>query len=216
VIPRIAHHVVQRGVRRMDVFHSDEDRKLYLKLLQQARDQTRCEFLAWCLMSNHVHFLVIPPAKDSLAELFRWTHTHYTRYKNRLSECSGHLWQARFHSSPLSPSHLARSLRYILLNPVKAGLVEKSIHYEWSSARFTFNPKLGDPLIRQPINTELRSALKSLGMKKLNEDATNIDSCLRGNRPYADANTISKWEKTYQIALTPQKRGRRPLIGDGD
>jgi REP-associated tyrosine transposase len=62
VVPDFPHHVVQRGVRRMDVFFSAEDRQQYLNLLSQSALSHGLEFLAWCLMSNH--FVVIPISRD--------------------------------------------------------------------------------------------------------------------------------------------------------
>ncbi len=168
----------------MEVFRHDADRRFYLSLLQEGRDRTSCEFLAWCLMPNHVHFIIIPPEPDSLAELFRWTHGHYTRYLNKQDDCTGHLWQERFHSSPLSDAHRTNALRYILMNPVEAGMCEKSVDYDWSSARFTFQSKIGDPLIKRPLPQLWVENLKAMGSSGIQEDRKKIDYYLRNNFAY--------------------------------
>jgi len=59
VVPDYPHHVTQRGVRRMDVFFSDEDRTTYLDLLAKQGGRYGIQFLAWCLMTNHVHLIVV-------------------------------------------------------------------------------------------------------------------------------------------------------------
>ena len=101
VVPDFPHHVVQRGVRRMDVFFSAEDRQQYLNLLSQSALSHGLEFLAWCLMSNHAHFVVIPHQPRSLARTFGEAHRRYTRMVNFRGR-RGHLWQERFHSYPTS------------------------------------------------------------------------------------------------------------------
>jgi putative transposase len=70
VVPDFPHHVVQRGVRRMDVFFSAEDRQEYLSLLSQSAFRHALDFLAWCLMSNHAHFVVVPRQSRSLSATF--------------------------------------------------------------------------------------------------------------------------------------------------
>ncbi|MCK4391550.1 transposase, partial [Candidatus Bipolaricaulota bacterium] len=68
VVPDYPHHVTQRGVRRMDVFFSDEDRTTYLDLLAEQGGRYGIQFLAWCLMTNHVHLIVVPLHEHSLAK----------------------------------------------------------------------------------------------------------------------------------------------------
>ena len=66
VLPGVVHHVTQRGVRSMDIFYHDKDRKEYLFLLNQQTQKVGLRFVAYCLMTNHVHLLVIPSKEDSL------------------------------------------------------------------------------------------------------------------------------------------------------
>jgi putative transposase len=190
----------------MDVFHSDHDRKLYLTLMQQARERTNCQFMAWCLMSNHVHFIVIPKEKDDLTRLFQWAHAHYTRSINKRNDCTGHLWQERFYSAIITDSHLPHCLRYVLRNPVKAGLARKSIDYQWSSARFTFNSICGDPLIKESLQKNLVKRLNFLNQEKMNEEEAEIEYSLRNNFAYGDRNIIERWEKKYGVRLSPRHR----------
>jgi putative transposase len=66
VLPGVVNHVTQRGVRSMDIFYSDKDRKEYLFLLNQHAEKAGLKFVSYCLMTNHVHLLVIPTAEESL------------------------------------------------------------------------------------------------------------------------------------------------------
>ena len=141
-MPRIArvvavgapHHVTQRGNNRQLIFFTNLDRRVYMTLLRQQAARHDLRVLGWCLMTNHVHIVGIPEHEYSLARALGRAHYHYTIYLNRQRIRSGHLWQNRFFSTPLDRDHLHTALRYVDLNPVRAGLVEQAVEYEWSSA----------------------------------------------------------------------------------
>ena len=86
-------------------------------------------------MTNPVHLVVVPEREDSLAVLFRRVHGRYAQYLNARRQRSGHLWQNRFFSCPLSSRHLSTALRYVERNPLRAGLASQPGEYEWSSTR---------------------------------------------------------------------------------
>lgn len=116
------------------MFFTIGDRKLYLQLIRENLEEAEVRILAYCLMTNHVHFVAVPKREDSLAVLFGRAHGRYSQAVNiRRGRC-GHLWQARFHSCPMSPAHLEFGLRYVEANPCRAGLVERPEQYRWSSA----------------------------------------------------------------------------------
>ena len=96
VIPKVPHHVTQRGNNRQDVFFTDDDRRLYLDLLRDHCATAGVRILGYCLMNNHVHLVLVPPAEDRLAAAVGRTHYRYTQAINRLHGRSGHLWQGRF------------------------------------------------------------------------------------------------------------------------
>jgi putative transposase len=135
VIPGVAHHLTQRGNNREVVFHSAEDRRAYLDLLVRHAARYRARILAYCLMTNHVHLVAIPDEERSLARTLAHTHSDYAIGWNRRTGRSGHLWQGRFFSCPLSEAHLMPALRYVEENPVRAGMVRRATDWEWSSAR---------------------------------------------------------------------------------
>jgi len=115
----------------MDVFQDDEDRRVYLQLLaaeQAARYGLR--FLAYCLMSNHAHLIVIPSEEHSLSRGLGEAHRRYTTYVNLRDGVRGYLFQGRFYSCPLDERHLVAAARYVERNPVRAGLVR----YAWDYA----------------------------------------------------------------------------------
>ena len=101
VIPYVAHHVTQRGNRRLPVFFSDDDRHAYLALLAEfaLASHTRC--LARCLVDNHVHLIHVPQDAYGLRSMLGEAHRRYTRAINFREEWRGHLFQARFSSYPM-------------------------------------------------------------------------------------------------------------------
>jgi putative transposase len=134
VLAETPHHVRQRGVDRQAVFFSDADRRVYLELVQHSAQQFRTRLLGYCLMSNHVHWIVIPGQPDSLARAFGEAHGRYAHYANALRNRSGHFWQNRFFSCALQTTHLCAALRYVERNPLRAGLVAAAGEWQWSSA----------------------------------------------------------------------------------
>jgi putative transposase len=130
----MAYHVTQRGTNHQRVFFSASDRAAYLRLLQRNLAPAETRVLAWCLMTNHVHLVLVPGREDSLEILLRRLHGRYAQMVNARRLRSGHLWQNRFFSCPLSADHLRRVLAYVERNPVRAGLAAEAEQYEWSSA----------------------------------------------------------------------------------
>ncbi len=139
VIPNTPHHLTQRGTRRQEVFFKPGDREIYLGLLKENAERYGTQVLAYSLMTNHVHHLVVPLEDDSLRWTFQMTHKRYADYINGRGGWTGHLWQQRFYSSPVDREYFWVALRYILRNPVEANLVRHAADYPWSSAKYHCN-----------------------------------------------------------------------------
>jgi putative transposase len=135
VVPGVPHHVTQRGNRRQKVFFSLEDHRFYLGLLGRHCAEAGTAILAWCLMPNHVHLLLVPAHADGLRAAMAETHWRYTRAVNAREGWSGHLWQERFGSFAMDEAYLLACARYVELNPVRAGLAARPEQWMWSSAR---------------------------------------------------------------------------------
>jgi len=133
VVPGYPHHVTQRGNRRQRTFFFERDYRAYLKLIAEAKERAGVEIWAYCLMPNHVHLVAVPTEKNSLALLFRYAHSRYTRRINIRENWVGHLWQERFHSAVMDEQHLLAAIRYVELNPVRAGLCDSATEWAWSS-----------------------------------------------------------------------------------
>jgi len=142
-IPRIElvgfpHHVTQRGNRRLQTFYSNADYRAYLRLMLDAKAKAAASIWAYCLMPNHVHYVVVPTVQGGLARVMQHPHRRYAWKVNRRMQWQGHLWQSRFYSCPLDEEHLMATVRYIELNPVRAGLCSDPREWRWSSVHAHF------------------------------------------------------------------------------
>ncbi len=135
VIPEAWHHATQRGNAQQTVFFGDEDRSFYLALLRRSAGRHALRIAGYCLMSNHVHILAAPADALGLARALGRTHNDYSRWLNLRRGTTGHVWQNRFYSCVVDERHRWEALRYIELNPVRAGLAGSAGEWRWSSAR---------------------------------------------------------------------------------
>lgn len=131
----IPHHVTQRGSGRQAVFFSGADRGVYLDTFFDYAERYGLRVWGYCLMTNHVHFVVVPERGESLARVFGRTHSDYARFANLKQRRCGHFWQARFYSCALDEAHAWHSLAYVERNPVRAAMVVAAEEYPWSSAK---------------------------------------------------------------------------------
>lgn len=112
VAPGYPHHITQRGCRRQQTFFTKSDYQYYLDLLISAQMDAAVVVLAYCLMPNHVHLVVIPEHEKSLSEFLGPTHRRYAMTVNQRKQWKGHLWQERFHSFVMDERHLLSAVRY--------------------------------------------------------------------------------------------------------
>ena len=129
------HHVTQRGNYQQNVFESQEDFRRYCYLVLEYQAEYKIDVISYCLMRNHVHFIVIPETKEGLSGFISVVHMNYSKYKNSINNKKGHLWQSRFFSSVLDDKYLFHAVRYVEQNPLRAGIVHYPWDYIWSSAR---------------------------------------------------------------------------------
>lgn len=133
-VPGTPVHALQRGHNRCAVFFDDLDYLEYLRCLKQAADSCGCAVHAYVLMTNHIHLLLTPERADSVGRLFQSLGRHYVRYVNETYQRHGGLWEGRYKSNVIdSQAYLLTCMRYIELNPVRAGMVDHPAKYRWSS-----------------------------------------------------------------------------------
>lgn len=129
------HHITQRGNDRRTVFVEADDYLRYREWLDRYARKFGLEIWAWCLMPNHVHIVGVPTQEESLPRTFNTVHMQYAQHYNRTKKASGHLWQGRYFSCVLDEAHVYAAVRYVEMNPVRAGLAVSAQDYPWSSAK---------------------------------------------------------------------------------
>jgi putative transposase len=209
VVPGVPHHIVQRGVRKMDVFFCDADRAEYLKQLSEQGQRFGVQYIAWCLMASHVHLVAVPEEEKSLALGVGEAHRRYTRYVNFREGWRGYLFQGRFHSFPLGGSYLLAAVRYVLRNPVRAGLVERPWDYRWSSARWFVGERRDDPLAA-PSAVLADIADRRSFLLQDDDSLTEFRKHARTGRPLGSESFLMQLEQSTGRALRPKRPGPQP------
>ncbi|MDF2371426.1 MAG: transposase [Rhizobiaceae bacterium] len=214
VIPGLPHHVTQRGNRRGQVFFEEADYALYLDMLAESAARARCEVWAYCLMPNHVHIILVPSEADGLRRTFADLHRRYTGYVNARARTTGHLWQGRYGSVVMDETHLFHAIRYVTLNPVRAGLVKRAEEWPWSSARAHLAGHDNGVVKVAPVLERVGDLQQFLG-EPTDEDAAyaSLRRAETIGRPVGDTEWLKMLEKQTGRVLLPQKRGRKPNKG---
>lgn len=208
VVPGHPHHVTQRGVRRMEVFPGPGDYGTYRALLGEWCRGAETQIWAYCLMPNHVHLILVPSHADGLRAALGEAHRRYTRHVNTREGWRGHLWQERFHSFVMDDDHLLACARYVELNPVRAGLVERPEDWQWSSARAHLG--VGDDGItaHRPLLDRVAdwAAFLAGGL-----DETTLETIRRHGRtgrPLGAESFLAGLERRLGRGVRPRPRGR--------
>jgi putative transposase len=146
-IPNTPCHIIQRGNNKSKIFFSSDDYQTFLEILQEALKKHLCLLYSYCLILNHFHLIVNPGETGNISLFMKLLGGKYVRYINKKYNRTGTLWENRFRSFLIGDEqYFVRCLRYVEMNPVRAGMVSSPELYRWSSYRF----KVGDeknPLI---------------------------------------------------------------------
>jgi len=211
VVVDVAHHVTQRGNARQVILASGADRLTYLELLRQYSQLYDLRLLGYCLMSNHVHLIVVPGNPLAMAKTLKHTHGRYASYWNARQFSSGHVWQGRFYSCPLGDSHLWTALRYVELNPVRAGMVATADQWRWSSAAAHCGTTPPDSTLEMERWRQAWPAAEwrqYLAAGESPSDQIALRQCTYTGRPLGAPAFVTALEKSTLRLLAPRKGGR--------
>jgi putative transposase len=214
VVPNIPHHVTQRGNRRQTTFFSDDDYRLYCQLLGAQCARCAVQVWAYCLMPNHVHLVLIPAQSEGLRRSLAETHRRYTLHVNVRKDWRGYLWQGRFASYPLDEHHLHAAVRYIELNPVRAGLCDKAADWPWSSARAHLLGRDDGLVTVAPMLALIGNWSQYLSQHGSTEEQDNLRRHVQSGRPLGSNEFIDRLEGLTGRCLRVAKPGRKPGTAD--
>ena len=195
VIPGLPHHITQRGNRREQVFFSDDDYRSYISMLKVAVEKAQSEVLAWCLMPNHVHLIIVPKDEDGLRQTVANAHRRYSARINAQNKWTGHLWQGRYSSVVMDEAHLYNAIAYVSLNPVRAGLVKRAKDWKWSSVRAHLTGKDDGLTSIDPVIARTGKFQKFLLQNWSDEDFEPLRKAEIIGRPVGNDDFIKIWKQ---------------------
>jgi len=215
-------HVIQRGHNRSACFLTVGDRATYLFWLGRYAARFGIAIHAWALMTNHVHVLLTPPSTVHASRLMQILGRRYVRYFNDTHMRSGTLWEGRFRACAVhAEDYLLTCMRYIELNPVRAGIAGDAGTYPWSSyhrnALGQSDPLVTEHLLYTGLGTSLlerQARYRDLFLGGIDAAAlTDIRVATASGHLLAVKRIRKEIEAARGLRLGPALRGRPPKGG---
>lgn len=181
--PDALYHVTARGDRREAIFEDDQDRRTFLATLEKIITQFNWTCYAWCLMDNHYHLLIQTP-DGNLSKGMRQLNGVYTQASNRRHLRVGHLFQGRFKAILVdSDAYLLELARYVVLNPVRAGMAKKPADWKWSSYRASVGLEPAPGWLAEDGLLAMFAKRRSLAQQRY---AQFVDEGIKADSPWAN------------------------------
>ncbi len=222
--PGALYHVIARGNGKADIFLDDEDRFKLLDTLDNCANTFNFICHGYCIMGNHYHLLIETPDANLSAGI-QWINSVYAQYFNKKNDRVGHVFQGRFKAIIVQrDTYLLELCRYIVLNPVRAGIVNNPAKYKWSSYRHM----IGSAVTRQFLTTEwvlaqfgsntsfARNSYTKFVMEGINADSPMNDvqsDLILGDRSFIEElrNRVSKYKNDIHIPKKQRYASRESL-----
>ncbi|MDP2913550.1 MAG: transposase [Candidatus Omnitrophota bacterium] len=212
------YHVMQRGNDKKDIFIEDADKRHFLKLCRDVKEEFGYILYCYALMNNHFHMTIETPNATGISKIMQLIEGYYAIFFNKKYSRVGHLFQGRFKSILVEKdAYLLNLSRYVHLNPVKTGYVNLPNEYQWTS----YGVYLGDrrdilvdtDLILNYFNDGLHREEAVDGYKNFVE--SGIDK-IRSGEDWLNANIVQKrFLASIDFIKKFQKRGQTPFVLDG-
>ncbi len=208
---------MQRGHNREPVFFEDQDHLEYLKILKRVSEVSHCVIHAYVLMTNHIHLLLTPDDENSISQLFQLCGRQYVRYINQAYRRRGTLWEGRHKGVIIeSAAYLLTCMRYIELNPVRAGIVARPEHYRWSSyganalgeSNCIVSPHDEYVKLAETLSQRQEAYRALVDAASIANELGRIRNCTQSGTPMGSERFIKQIENTLCRKVGSEKRGR--------
>jgi len=203
--------VTQRGNGRAKVFFRQADYGRYRDLLAEACRDAAVRVWAWVLMPNHVHLILQPADADGLRRCLARVHRRYAGEVHARLRRTGHFWQGRYGSVVMDEPHLLAAIRYVLDNPVRAGLVANAALWRWSSAPAHLGSSPDDGLTDRALAAALipdfPGFLGAVADARMTADLRRAEST---GRPIGSPEFVETLEARTGRSLARGRPGRQP------
>ena len=213
----VPQHVRCRGNQQQDIFLDKQDHRLYNDLLFRHAAESAIRILGWCHMSNHVHLILQPSRDDNLSRMMQRLNSEYAQAIQSHARRAGHLWYGPYRASPMDNNYLWTALRYVELNPVRAGMVHRPEDWPWSSATAHMGLSDWPDWLDRSIwsgRWDAASWIESLHQICNTEEDGLIRKAARENRPLAALAVVERWEIEHGVELRPRECPRPKLKKD--
>jgi len=203
-VPRIArgladgeiYHIINRGNRRSEVFHKEEDYEKFISLLKEAKKINNIKIYAFTLMPNHFHLVLKPKKAEDLSKFMQWLMTSYVRFYNKTYKTSGHLWQGRYKSFLVQKNnYLLTLLNYVEQNPQRAKLKD------WKYASSQYKDSFLIDKLPIDIPDDWDNFLSVIEKEK-------IENSIKRQSPYGEDEWQQNICERHDIVSTIRPRGR--------
>jgi putative transposase len=204
-------HVVNRGVGRRVLFTKEEDFLAFERVVAETLRTRRMRLCAYCLMSNHWHFVVWPEQDGDLSAFMQhMTNTHVKRWKEHRHETGyGHLYQGRYKCFPVeTENYFYQVVRYVERNALRANLVDRAEAWPWSSLRRAEREDPAFPILSPwPL---LRPAdwVQIVNQPQTEAELEVLRCCVNRGRPFGDPAWVAGTAKQMGLEWTLRPRGR--------
>ena len=202
------YHVLNRGNGRSDVFHEEDDFAAFVSLMREANEKVPMRVTGYCLMTNHFHLLLWPHKDGDLSRWMQWLMTSHVRRYHRHYKTSGHVWQGRFKAFPVqSDEHYLTVLRYVERNPLRANLVDRSQHWEWSSLKPTVRSGPDGLLCDGPI-VKPSQWTRHVNSVQSEAELKSLQHSIARGTPFGDVRWQTSTAKKLGLESSLRPRGR--------
>ena len=172
------HHIMNRGIRDIDIFSDMELRDNFIKLLGEKSGKLKIKLLAYCLMNNHYH-LILQNSSNKLSEFMKQLNGHFGIIYSKTAGSKGYVFQGRYKSTLIQEgAYLQMAIAYVLLNPVRAGIADNPYKYKWSSITDYYSS--GDSIVDKEFVEDLFQSREVLN--EFLEDWSGKDIPVRNTR----------------------------------
>jgi putative transposase len=216
IVPNCPHHVTARGNRREPIFFEDGDQDIYCDILSEHMRKAAVEVWAYCLMPNHVHLILCPTDGVGLARAIGAAHRRWANFINGRGRFRGHLFDGRYASVAMDEDHLIAAIRYVALNPVRAGLVAKAVDWPWSSVHAHVKGADDGLVTVRPVLERIADFAGWIEHGVEDEKFAALRAAEGTGRPLGTSEFVADLERRLGRRIARRTPGRKPAIKPED
>jgi putative transposase len=202
------YHILNRGNAKQNVFYKTHDYEAFIKLMREAKEKYIIKLFAYCLMPNHFHMLIMVIQPEEFIKYMHWLMTSHVRRYHSHYGTSGHIWQGRYKSFIIQKdNHFLTVLKYILRNPVRAGLTKTPAEWQWSSYKSLINKSCAGFVDELPIDLSV-DWRKYIDMPLTEDELAKLRNSVTRGAPYGEVSWQRQMSKELGLVSTLMPRGR--------